>query len=124
MTFTADDAYSLARSLNEKAGVPTVGRIVHFHAGHDIESKFGHGTEHIPSEYPADKPLAAIITDVEPDFNTLLAVKQALHPEKVTGLARLDVRYPGVQDPLPDYGPWYPYSETPKAGHWSWPPRG
>lgn len=100
---------------------PTVGRIVHFHAGHEITDTIRQRT--YPSNYPVDQPLAAIITEVNPNLDTLLAVKQSAHPEKPTGIVRLDVRYPGAEDLRPHYGPFYPYSETPKPGHWTWPPR-
>lgn len=98
---------------------PTVGRIVHYYAGHWIDHGF---SAPYKSNYPPHQPLAAIITATELSLEDLEAFKRA-NNEANTRVVRLDVRYPGVADPWPTYGPLYPYSETPKPGHWTWPPR-
>ena len=102
---------------------PTVGRIVHFHAGHDITDTIRQCTW--PSNYPPGKPLAAIITDVNPRFDddAWYAMADGGELPDQSMVVRLDIRYPGPEDPRPEYGPLYPYSETPKPGHWTWPPR-
>ncbi|MFT4471390.1 hypothetical protein ACMX2H_15920 [Arthrobacter sulfonylureivorans] len=68
---------------------PSVGRIVHVHVAH----------------YGA--PIAAVITAVSPDDDTLVEVALFMP----SGLAEL---------------PWphrFPYSPEPLPQHWSWPPR-
>ena len=73
---------------------PSVGRIVHFHP---------------PQAQPGDEPWAAIITAVNPrgfhgDDQSISAAVY-LPSGTATGY------------------PFIPHSDTPKPGHWSWPPR-
>lgn len=78
---------------------PTIGRIVHYHS-------YGTpGGEYLP------EPRAAIITVVCEDTPDL-ADPEVLH----VGLAVLNPT--GMF-----FNQLVPYSETPKAGHWTWPPR-
>lgn len=76
---------------------PSVGRIVHYHTP-------GHGS------YQVSPPLRpAIITAVNDDGTVALHVffGDGERHEGIHDAGRLTV----------------PYSEEPKAGHWSWPPR-
>ena len=95
---------------------PSVGRIVHYH---------GDGTE-----YPESQPIAAIITDVNPSFSD--ADWYAMGQSNGDGgsdlpdqsmVVRLDIRWPDAAEPLPEWGTLAPFSDEPKPGHWSWPPR-
>lgn len=71
----------------------TVGRIVHVYAD-DFETEDQiHGG-----------PIAAIITEVLPDDKAYLCI---FPPRQLPGYPRNAV----------------PYSDTPKAGCWTWPPR-
>jgi hypothetical protein len=82
------------RTMNQQ---PTVGRIVHYQS-------FGTpGGEYLP------KPRAAIVTDV-PEAN---------HPDAAAGKVGLCILNPTGMF----FNPSVPYSETPKPGHWNWPPR-
>lgn len=77
---------------------PSIGRTVHYHS-------YGTpGGEYLP------EPRAAIITQVLEDFGTDEA------PETRVGLAVLNPT--GMF-----FNPSVPFSEEPKPGHWSWPPR-
>jgi hypothetical protein len=80
---------------------PSVGRIVHYQA---------YGTP--GGEYPS-APRAAIVTEVGPTPGND-------RPENAgANLVGLCVLNPTGQFFNRDV----PYSETPKPGHWSWPPR-
>ncbi|AXK88837.1 hypothetical protein SAMN05421776_108232 [Nocardia farcinica] len=77
---------------------PSIGRIVHFQT---------YGT---PGGEHASEPTAAIITGVHDHDGT------SQHPETRVDLF---VIYPNGTS----HKRAVPFSETPKAGHWSWPPR-
>lgn len=77
---------------------PTVGRIVHYQA---------HGS---PNGQHKSLPRAAIVTETA-----------AENPELYTDPMTIGLC---VLNPTGQYfNRETPYSETPKAGHWSWPPR-
>jgi hypothetical protein len=73
---------------------PTIGRIVHY------QTYGTPGNEHVP------EPTAAIVTGVKPMFGR-------------HGRADLCVFYPNGLSYKLDV----PVSDTPKPGHWNWPPR-
>lgn len=78
--------------------IPTIGRIVHYHS-------YGTpGGEYLPL------PRAAIITAVRHDADTT---------EGIEGDVSLAVLNPSGMF----FDPHVEYSETPRPGHWSWPPR-
>lgn len=87
---------------------PSVGRIVHYH---------GH-------EHPLSQDIAAIVTEVNPDLPD--AHWYAMSDGELVDqsmVVRLDIRWPDIEEPLPEWGSLAPFSEEPKPGHWSWPPR-
>lgn len=83
---------------------PTVGRIVHY-------STTGWNTFEGEPLRDVGKVLGAMITEVKDD----------------EGHVDLDIRYPKsvceehITEEQVTVG--YPYSETPRPGHWNWPPR-
>lgn len=79
---------------------PSVGRIVHYHR---LEVADGQ----------PNGPFAAIITAVEP-----MPYLAAVRPDHTDSISAT-VFYPGS---MPSPNPFIPFSETPKPGHWSWPP--
>lgn len=76
---------------------PAIGRVVHY------RSYGTPGGEYLP------EPRAAIITELAPEGTESAA-------QGVVGLAILNPT--GMF-----FNTSVPFSETPKAGHWSWPPR-
>lgn len=92
---------------------PSIGRIVHYHH----ETPVGLRKEPVM----VLKTFPAIITDVK-DSTALVQNEPgiAMMPTIEVGLQIFGCYY--GQDPMPARES-YPYSETPKAGHWSWPPR-
>ncbi|WP_461169279.1 hypothetical protein [Arthrobacter sp. Z1-15] len=74
---------------------PSVGRIVHYYG---------------ESEHYAGQPIAALIVEVD---------------DESTEHARLNIFWPLHEEPIKEEnrGSIYTFSEDPKPGHWSWPPR-
>lgn len=81
---------------------PSVGRIVHYHPLVTPQYKTPPG------------PYAAIVTAVEPRVG-----EHAPLPEHKESIAATVLLPSGT----PMSYPLIPYSEHPKPGHWSWPPR-
>jgi hypothetical protein len=52
-------------------------------------------------------PLAAVIIAVDDKFDRSM----------------LDIHWTHEEEPLDEWGKWYPYAEVPTPGHWNWPPR-
>lgn len=75
---------------------PSIGRIVHY-------TRLGTGINGQPGNYEGET-VPAIITALFED-----------------GAVALKIFYYYVEDPW--HTDAYPYSETPKPGHWTWPPR-
>jgi hypothetical protein len=77
---------------------PSIGRIVHYHS---------YGTPQ--GEYEG-LPRAAVITEVDEDYgpSSLLSRRVGLAVLNPTGMF---------------FNQNVPYSEDPKPGHWTWPPR-
>lgn len=78
---------------------PTIGRVVHY------RSYGTPGGEYLP------EPRAAIVTEV-----TSAQLTPGADPEQVVGLCILNPT--GMF-----FNQRVPFSEEPKPGHWSWPPR-
>jgi hypothetical protein len=78
---------------------PSVGRIVHFHP--------------LEADGLPVGPLAAIVTAVEP-----MPYLADMRPDHA-GSISATVFWPSS---MASPNPFIPYSETPKPGHWSWPP--
>lgn len=97
---------------------PTVGRIVHYtHAA--LVGDNGEGFPEIDLVTHA-----ALIMSVGEGYNAFLHIHPARTRRKVFGSVD-EYEHNFVEPPLTrthfDVGT--PYSETPKPGHWSWPPR-
>lgn len=98
---------------------PSVGRIVHYtHAA--LVGDNGEGFPEIDLVTHA-----AMILSVGEGYNAFLHIHPAMTRLKELGSVA-EYSHNMVEPPLPrdHYVKGTPFSQTPKPGHWSWPPRG